>query len=145
MAKGVVIFFLALTLVACMPWPRHGHGGAAEMAATPFIPFYPSAPDVTPRQLLQTRLLVARNQLDNLQTKGAKACFPGLVHLATLQSNRTVREFSGGLYDDASTDLMVLEGQVNMLNRYMNSVYNRVTCRPGNQKYYSLFQDRLMK
>jgi len=130
--KGIVIIVLMLSLVACRPWPKHGRGGAAQVEATPFFPYHPHHPPiVSNEQVLQMRLLVARNQLGFLDIRGAKACFPGAWHQAQLQADRTVQEFAGGLNESAHDDLVILESKINRLNQRMKYVRNKMTCLPG--------------
>jgi len=113
-----------------MHWPRGGTGGVAELYHSPFLPYQVgSRYHITQKQILQMRLLVARDYLDRLASEGGRACFPGIWYIAHLQANRTTREFAGKLYGDAYNDLIILEDQVNDLKHRFEYVQRHGVCR----------------
>ena len=132
MRKTILTFILMVTFLAlagCLHWPREGTGGVAELYYSPFMPFKVYDPhNLTPTQALQMRLLTARNYLDYLEIKGAKACFPGLWLTIQNQANRTTRQFAGGLTLDAQNDLIILEAQVNNLKRRLEYTHRNGAC-----------------
>lgn len=108
-----------LMLSGCSLWPSPGYGGYAEHTET--SPSCNRSSDNSQFALLDQQLGCLNLRLETLTRAGADLYLPASVLRAQEQSNRTFREITGRLLDDARIDLMILSAMLDDIERQLHS------------------------
>ncbi len=98
MRKVVTVTLAALSLGACVTWPPHGSGGAAEHEQV--------REDNTKDR---ARLIAAQTELTMVRELDGSNHVPAALEVAILQWKRAARALNGGFLQAAQADLTQLE------------------------------------
>ena len=101
MRKVVAVTLAALSLGACVTWPQHGSGGAAEHEQV--------REDNTKDR---ARLIAAQTELAMVRELDGSNHVPAALDVANLQWKRAVRALNGGFPQAARADLTRLEAML---------------------------------
>jgi hypothetical protein len=134
MNRVIMVLWLTTMLMACTSWPPAGQGGAAEWRDLP-LNSLPYGTRQTPAFLeevavLQNRFNDTQVYLGALHAMGAENCYPAEWQTCQSFSTRIARELEGGLYVDATNDLLLLSAFIDDLRRRLDYVENTITCAP---------------
>ena len=101
MRKIIAITLTAMSLGACVTWPPHGFGGAAEYGHV--------RGDNTKDR---ARLIVAQKELAVVRKLDQSNYLPAALDVAGLQWKRAARALNGGFPQAAQADLARLEAML---------------------------------
>ncbi len=104
-------------LNACSSWPDLGRGGMAEVRPVASVPVE-----------LNQSFHISRLRWNNLHLLGGSSCMPGRMQLLADDLNRTIREISGGLYQDAETNLLKLGYRLNKAEHQLSYLTDKTDC-----------------
>ncbi len=101
MRKVVAVMLTAFSLGACVTWPQHGYGGAAEHEQV--------RGDNTKDR---ARLIAAQTELAMVRELDGSNHVPAALNVAVLQWKRAARALKGGFQQAAQGDLTRLEAML---------------------------------
>lgn len=125
------ISLLAIAISGCSSWPEHGQGGDAQMDTSHGYYITQADSDIGHHEgkgHLETQWGIHSLKLDTLVLRGGLECIPARVHEVSMMARRSRRELDGNLIEDARNSLVILQRELDELERRLVYIKRHTEC-----------------